>query len=123
MCRNWSTDQDLVPFPNTVHGDLCLWVRVADSGGINKNLVSLTTLDHLGISGNYLYTCFLCSPFDRFHNPQELVHFQAFLNNKTKADKFRDSAAHSNVVYGTIHSQFTDIPPSKKDGGNHKTVR
>ena len=110
MGRNRATDQDLVPFPDPVHGDSGFGVGVSDSGGIDKNLISLAAFHHLGIPGYYLYTCFLRSSFHRFHDPQELVHFQAFLNDKAGRSQCRLPPTHRYPLPGKRWGKLQNCP-------------
>ena len=56
--------------------------HLAHAGGIDVDAVGPATLDHLGVAGDNLHTCFMCRFGHGLYNLAQLVHGIALFEDK-----------------------------------------
>ena len=66
----------------------------ADAGSVDENLVRLAAIDHLGVAGDKGHARRIGRVAHRLHDPLEIIHRQAFLEDKSDREMERTRAAH-----------------------------
>ena len=111
-----ATDDDFITWPDTAHADIRFGMDWPQAGGIDKYLIAFTLFHHFCIAGHNLHPGLFAGSFDRNQDLPEILHAQAFLQDKAQGEVLGDRATHSQVVHRTVDRQFTDVPTWKKNG-------
>src|ERR1700758_1141278 len=108
------TDNNLVSSTCPSGMDIDAFRYEANSRGIDKNLIRLPPIYHLGITGHQANSRFSCRLPHRYDDLPKILHGGPFPQKKPRRKKKRTCPAHCNIVHSTIHSEPADIAPRKK---------
>ncbi len=123
MDRDLTANNDFVSGLRAFRLDIdALWDN-PDTRGVNKNLIGLAAVDHLGVAGDELHAGFVGRGAHRLHDSPKIFHRKSLLEDEADGEIERLGAAHGKVVDRAVHCHSTDIAARKEDWADDVGIR
>src|SRR3972149_4334236 len=86
-----------------------------DAGGIDIDLVSLTSVNHFRITGHQRDPGPVGRALHRDDDSPEFIHSKSLFNDECRREVKRASATHCQVVDRPVNGQFSNVTPGEHD--------
>ena len=118
-----AAQEDGVPRPGSVAGDLDALRHHAQAGGGDEDAVRLAALDDLGVARHHRHSRLVGGPRHALHQPRQIGQGEAFLQDEARGQVQGPGAGHGDVVDGAMHRQAADVAAREEQRRDDMPVR